>query len=158
MADILHTLSIISIVLGVILIVIAVVLWFVLNIPQVFNDLSGRAAKKSIVQMRQLNEGTSNKSSYVSKHMLTKGNVTGTMEGIGQPVAIEETSLLNENLVKGYEEEATGLLLEEPVGQSKHFGETDTMDENIGVVNRKPSSIIIQLIDEVMLIHTEEAI
>lgn len=53
MAEILHTLSIISFVLAVLFVVIAIILWFVFKIPNVIGDLSGHNARKSIAQMRQ---------------------------------------------------------------------------------------------------------
>ncbi len=53
MAEILHTLSIISFVLAVLFVVIAIIFWFVFKIPNVIGDLSGHNARKSIAQMRQ---------------------------------------------------------------------------------------------------------
>jgi hypothetical protein len=66
--------------------------------------------------------------------------------------------LLNENLAKEYDEQATGLLVDDATGLLDKSGETEALDENISIINRKPTSIIIQLVDEVMLVHTEEVI
>lgn len=158
MAEILHTLSIVSFVLAVIFIVIAIVIWFVFKIPNVIGDLSGRNAKKSIARMRQNNERTGNKSYKASEKNFARGKLTGTMEGMGQLNNIEETGLLNENLAKEYDEQATGLLVDDVTGLLDESGKTDALDENMNVVNRKPSSIVIQLVEEVMFIHTEEVI
>lgn len=111
MAEILHTLSIISFVLAVLFVVIAIIFWFVFKIPNVIGDLSGHNARKSIAQMRQNNEKTGDKSYKASKKNLDRGKLTRTMEGIGEPGnKNEETGLLNENLVKEREIEDTGLL------------------------------------------------
>ena len=161
MADILHTLSIVSFVLAVLFVALAVVLWFVFKIPNVIGDLSGRNAKKSIARMRQNNERTGDKSYKTSEKNLARGKLTGTMEGTGKstnPSNIEETGLLNENLAKGYDEQATGLLLDDATGLLDEFGETVALEEKINVVNRAPSSIVIRMIEEVMLIHAEEVI
>jgi Sec-independent protein translocase protein TatA len=158
MAEILHTLSIVSFVLAVIFIVIAIVIWFAFKISNVIGDLSGRNAKKSIERMRQNNERTGDKSYKASEKNLAREKLTGTMEGMGQPNNIEETGLLNENLAKEYDEQATGLLVDDATGLLDKSGETEALDENISIINRKPTSIIIQLVDEVMLVHTEEVI
>jgi hypothetical protein len=140
MAETLHTLSIISFVLSVIFIATAVVLWFVLKIPNVIGDLSGRNARKSIERMRQDNEKTGSKSQRAHEKKPAKEVV--------QPTGIAETGLLNENLAKEYDEQATGLLDES--------GETEALEKDEETFNRKPSSIKIQMIEEEMLIHTDE--
>lgn len=161
MADILHTLSIVSYILAVLFVVLAIVLWFIFKIPNVIGDLSGRNAKKSIARMRQNNEKTGDKSYRASEKNLERGKLTGTMEGMGKvenPLNIEETGLLNENLAKEYDEQATGLLLDDVTGLLDESGETDALEETVHVADRVPSSVVIQMIEEVMLIHTEEVI
>lgn len=153
MADILQTLSIVSYILSVLFIVLAVALWFIFKITNVIGDLSGRNAKKSIAQMRQNNERTGDKSYKVSKKNLTREKLTGTMEGLGKntmPSNIEETGLLNENFAKEFDDPATELLVES--------GETAALAEKVDIVNRAPASLVIRMIEEVMLIHTEEVI
>lgn len=76
MAEILHTLSIISFVLAVLFVVIAIIFWFVFKIPNVIGDLSGHNARKSIAQMRQNNEKTGDKSYKASKKNLDRGKLT----------------------------------------------------------------------------------
>lgn len=161
MADILHTLSIVSYILAVFFVVLTVALWFVFNIPNVIGDLSGRNAKKSIARMRQNNEKTGDKSYRASEKNLARGKLTGTMEGMGKssrPINIEETGLLNENLAREHDEQATGLLLDDVTGLLGESGETVALEETVDVADRAPSTVVIQKIEEVMLIHTEEVI
>ena len=61
MSDILNIISLVSFVLAGILLVLAVVLFFVFKIPSVWGDLSGKNARKSIERMRQNNEKTGKK-------------------------------------------------------------------------------------------------
>ena len=161
MAETLHTLSIISFVLAVIFVAIAIALWFVFKIPNIIGDLSGRNAKKSIARMRQNNERTGDKSFKASEKNIARGKLTGTMEGLGKADDtnnIEETGLLNENLAKEYDDQATGLLLDDATGLLDESGETATLGDKVEVKKRKPSSIVIRMIEDVMLIHTEEVI
>ncbi|MGN0317028.1 MAG: hypothetical protein ACI4E1_03730 [Lachnospira sp.] len=161
MADILHTLSIISLILAVLFVVLAIALWFVFKIPNVIGDLSGRNARKSIARMRQNNERTGDKTHKASEKNLNRGKLTGTMEGIGktEPSNIEETGLLNENLAHSYEAQDTGLLVDVKATELlEESAETASLDNSAPIPNRAPSTVIIQLIEEVMLIHTEEVI
>lgn len=160
MAEILHTLSIISFVLAVLFVVIAIIFWFVFKIPNVIGDLSGHNARKSIAQMRQNNEKTGDKSHKASKKNLDRGKLTGTMEGIGKSGnKNEETGLLNENLVKEQEIEDTGLLVDQDAtGLLDESGETASLGNEDNIRNREPSSVIIKTLEEVILVHTEEVI
>lgn len=158
MADILHTLSIVSFFLAVFFVVLAIVLWFVFTIPNVIGDLSGRNAKKSIARMRQNNEKTGDKSYKASEKNLARGKLTGTMEGLGQLIDKGETGLLNENLAIGYEDQATGLLVDDATGLLDELGDTAALGNNATTVNRNPASIVLHMIEELMLIHTEEVI
>lgn len=130
MADILHTLSIISYILAVLFVVLAIVLWFIFKIPNVIGDLSGRNAKKSIARMRQNNEKTGDKSYRASE----------------------------KNLARGHDEQATGLLLDDATGLLDESGETAALKETVDVADRAPSTVVIHKIEEVILIHTEEVI
>lgn len=160
MAEILHTLSIISFVLAVLFVIIAIVIWFVFKIPNVIGDLSGHNARKSIAQMRQNNEKTGDKSYKASKKNLDRGKLTGTMEGIGKSGnKDEETGLLNENLVKEREVEDTGLLVDQDAtGLLDESGETASLENEYNVRNREPSLVAIKTLEEVILVHTEEVI
>lgn len=161
MADILHTLSMVSYILAVLFVILAIALWFIFKIPNVIGDLSGRNAKKSIARMRQNNEKTGDKSYRASEKNLARGKLTGTMEGMGKVkshTSIEETGLLNENLARKYDEQATGLLLNDATGLLDESDETDALEETVDVANRAPSIVVVHKIEELMLIHTEEVI
>lgn len=160
MADILHTLSIISFILAVLFVVLAAALWFVFKMANVIGDLSGHNAKKSIARMRQNNEKTGDKSYKASEKNLEREKMAGTMEGMGQALdSRAETGLLNENFARSYEAQDTGLLVDEDAtGLLNESGETESLDANEVISNRAPSTIVIHLIEEVMLIHTDEVI
>ncbi len=159
MAEILHTLSIISFVLAVLFVVIAIIFWFVFKIPNVIGDLSGHNAEKSIAQMRQNNEKTGDKSYKASKKNLDRGKLTGTMEGIGEGNKNEETGLLNENLVKEREIEDTGLLADQDAtGLLDESGVTASLGNENNIRNRELPSVTIKILEEVIIVHTEEVI
>ena len=150
MADTLHTISIVSFVLAGLFVSLAITLWFVFKIHNVIGDLSGRNAKKSIALMRQNNEKSGDKSYKASAKNAERGKLTETMKGLKENEANEETGLLKENIVHSYETEATGLLNE--------VEETESLESSQILLNRPVSTVRIKLVDEKMLIHTEEVI
>lgn len=160
MADILHMISVISFVAAGVFVVVAIVIWFAFKIPSVMGDLSGRTARKSIERMRQNNERTGNKSYKTSERNLERGKLTGTMEGINGTSmnSNEETGLLNENLARNYEVQETSLLIDGSTEPLEILGETAPLEVTSKQNVRPPSSIYVQLIDEIMLVHTEENI
>ena len=86
---------------------------------------------------------------------------TETMDGISKQNVQrinDETGLLSENAASVRSSTETALLTEEDVTASLEtgeLGETQLMD---GVLERKPSSIKLRMINEVMIINTKEAI
>lgn len=159
MADILNTISVISFIAAGIFAVLAIALWFIFKIPTVIGDLSGRTAKKSIERMRQNNEKTGNKLYKTSKGNLERGKLTGTKEGMKQSdESNAETGLLNENLARDFDDQATGILVEDETTLMDGNTETAPLDSANERVERKPSTITIKLIDSVKIIHTEEVI
>lgn len=161
MSDILQTVSVISFVAAGVFVCLAIMFWFVFNIPSVVGDLSGRTARKAIEKMRQHNEKTGKKYYKTGEKNLERGKLTGTMEGLS-PISSncnEETGLLNENSVHKYEEKETGLLIDDnATGLLSDSGETASLEENTQVISRLPSTVAIRLISEVIYIHTEEVI
>lgn len=157
MAGTLHIISIVSFVLAAVFAVLAVALWFLLKIHNVIGDLSGRNAKKSIAQMRQNNEKSGNKSYKASLKNVERGKLTETMHGLGKNGEDEETGLLNENLASSYENEETGLLVDEDSTGILNE-ETGSLEDNNIISKRLPSNVNIEMLDEAMLIHTEEVI
>lgn len=162
MAETLSTLSIISFVIAGVSLAIAIFLWIYFRIPTVIGDLSGRNAKKSIARMRASNEKSGNKSYRASETNAERGKLTGTMPGIGEKNKekknsakkddkMPETGLLAENKANDIGEE-TDLLVEEDTN------ETDLLIETPITVAPKTSTIKLEKIEEVVLVHTDEVI
>lgn len=158
MAETLSSLSNLSFVLAAICASLTIFFWFYFKIPRVFGDLTGRTAKRSIAQMRAANEKSGVKSYRESRVNLSRGKLTDTMSELKlkpeeknyEKVVEnpgEETGILNENREGNFESEATGLLMEEE--------ETTLLAEKVYGHKAKKK---ITMIEEVMIIHTEEVI
>lgn len=166
MAQVLSNISIILFVIAVVFAIASIVIWFVFKIPEVIGDLSGRNARKSIEHMRAETENkknNNNKRSLIHRKAESGmiSNPTETMDGISKQNVQrinDETGLLSENAASVRGSTETALLTEEDVTASLEtgeLGETQLMD---GVLERKPSSIKLRMINEVMIINTKEAI
>lgn len=165
---------------------LAVFFWFKFKIPAVIADLSGQTAKKSIEQIRKFNEkssGQSYKTDAVNekrKRVEKKGKSAAAKSAKVSPMErkreknqeqlpetglLEEsraeykevpmTEVLDESLAGGAEtdllgEEQTGLLLEETGMLTE---ETMPLDQSQTV-----SRVKLVILEEVMLIHTDEQI
>ena len=164
MAQTLQTLSVISYAVAALSFALAVFFWFFFKIPTVIGDLSGRTAKKSIAKMRAANEKkgvqpqkksvplakqstqTAKPSEDPSRKQKTEKVIPCAPSVAGE----QETSLLGENAAVAVESEATGLLVDE--------NETAPLD---APVYRQTERIVgkkLEMIQEVMLIHTDEVI
>ena len=162
MAQTLQMLSIISFTVAGVCLVLAIFFYFFFKIPSVIGDLSGRTARKSIAKMRATNEKTGTKSYKQSKTNAERGKLTGTMPDFGKfnkkNEAPEndkpETGLLEDNKADGeigvFESEATGLLIDEnataPLDVPAHNPIVHTGGKKL------------EIIEEVILVHTEEVI
>lgn len=177
-AEILSLISTISFVIAAISFVLAAFFWFYFKIPSVIGDLSGRTAKKSIARMRASNERAGGQGYKPSAANASRGKLTVTMQHSRGLVAdskkkpatapkkkapagdvMPETGLLATNqavvadgqqtdLLEG--SEATGLLVDEDATASLH-------EEPKAPVKRTGGKKLTML-DEVMLIHTDEVI
>ena len=169
-AEIFSLVSLISYIAAGVCLVLAVLFWFLFKIPVIVGDLSGRTARKSIAKMRQSNEKSGHKSYRSSATNVARGKVTDTMPRTEKkkpaapvvkqnaPVdARPETGLLDENRVHvaSGEETAplnddgtTALLVEE--NETAMLGETPSVARTGG---KK-----LTMINQVMLIHTDEVI
>lgn len=172
--ELLKLLSTISFVVAGVCLVLAAFFWFFFKIPNVIGDLSGRTARKSIAKMRAANEKTGVKSYKESKTNAERGKLTGTMPDSGKlknkkatPPANgqPETGLLADNKAEGIESEATGVLDEE----TSILGSETTgllIDENATAPLDAPAhkqvarvgGKKIEMLEEVMFIHTDEVI
>ena len=166
MAETLSTLSIISFIVAGACLVFSIFLWIFFKTPTVIGDLSGRNARKSIARMRAANEKSGSKSYKESKINAERGKLTDTMQHSKklkreQGVSDErpDTGLLNENRADEPSTDTTGIL---------GSGTTELLiDENATAplddpVKQKPikreGGIKLQMLDEVLFIHTDEVI
>lgn len=177
-AEILSLISTISFVIAAISFVLAVFFWFYFKIPSVIGDLSGRTAKKSIARMRASNERAGGQGYKPSAANASRGKLTDTMQhsrklagdAKKKPATepkkkaqaedvMPETGLLAANkaiaadgqqtdLLAG--SEATGLLVDEDA--------TAPLHEEPKAIIKRTGGKKLKMLDEVMLIHTDEVI
>lgn len=167
-AEILSLLSTIFFVVAAICLALAVFFWFWFRIPTVIGDLSGKNAKKSIARMRASNENSGNKSYRTSQTNAERGKLTGVMdENVKQKKSkakkkedeMPETGLLAENKASNEISEATALLTdEEATGILIDEDSTAVLEEQSREVPKREGGKILTMIEEVMLIHTDEVI
>lgn len=67
---------ILATILALVFLVVAIVLFFVLHIPQIVGDLSGRTARKAIQSIREQNEKTGDKVYKSSQVNIERGKIT----------------------------------------------------------------------------------
>ena len=179
MAEILSIVSLVSYIVAAVSFALAVIFWFVFKIPTVVGDLSGRNARKSIAKMRENNEKSGNKSYRPSTINANRGKVTDTMpdsekldkdkkKKSQKKETITETGLLAENRVTSYVTEQTGLLEEseetamltdtEETGFLIDENETAPLTEEMAIGKKHSVNKALKMIEEIMLIHTEETI
>lgn len=167
MAETLSMISNISFVAAGICLIVAITFFIRFKIPSVIGDLSGRNARKSIEQMRKFNEKSGSKSYKPSKSNVERGKLTETMQGLGagekengnQNGSYSETSLLKENQINLSRESETELLYDdETTGLLQDENETVLLDDGTGKRMEKDERIPIHILEEVILIHTDEVI
>lgn len=155
MAEVLSTLSLISFITAGLCFVLAILFFIKFGIPTVIGDLSGHTARKSIKKMRENNENSGHKSYKPSTNNVLRGKITGSIPDLKEinrsTDEHPETDLLKSNKSEFNENyETTGLL-----NNSKKAVQTENM-----VTTEKVKDNVIQLkiIDDVLLIHTDEVI
>lgn len=82
--EMLHTLSLAAYIAALVLLVLAVVLFFLLDIPKLYGDVSGRTARKAIEAIRQQNEATGNKAYKPSAVNAERGKLTDQITKSGK--------------------------------------------------------------------------
>lgn len=82
--ELLHTLSIVSYIVAGVLFLGAVALFFLLDVPKLISDISGRTAKKAIEAIRQQNERTGDKAYKPSAVNASRGRVTDKISPSGR--------------------------------------------------------------------------
>lgn len=83
----LHLLSMVAYIAAFVLLVLAVVLFFLLDVPKLYGDISGRTARKAIEAIRKQNEASGNKAYKPSAVNAERGKLTDkiTQSGRLQP-------------------------------------------------------------------------
>lgn len=80
----LQMLSLAAYVAALVLLVLAVVLFFLLDIPKLYGDVSGRTARKAIEAIRKQNEATGNKAYKPSAVNAERGKLTDQITKSGK--------------------------------------------------------------------------
>lgn len=170
MAETLSMLSIISFAVAGVAFIVAIILWISFKIPRIIGDLSGRNARKSIARVRASNEKSGEKSYRPSPANEARGKLTSNMPQTqpGQPTEemtpgndiMPETGLLAENkaaqkVTAGTEllseEDSTGILADEVATVPLDAEQAPILQQN----TKKKS---LHMIEEIVLIHTDEVI
>ncbi len=167
MAETLSMISKISFVAAGICLVVAIILFIRFKIPNVIGDLSGKNARKSIEQMRLLNEKSGTKSYKPSKKNIERGKLTETMHGLDKTEKIKnkqdnerpETGLLKENKIVFSKEQETELLIDEEATELlQDENETVLLGDAVKEISERNKGMPIHILDEVILVHTNEMI
>ena len=169
-AEILSLVSLFSYILAGVCFVLAAFFWFFFKIPSVIGDLSGRTAKKSIEKMRQANVKSGNKSYRASATNAARGKLTDTMQQSGKLKKEKspkkntpmdgtdrpETGILADNKADTYVDEGTVSL---EVGEATDVLEEATTELNVEAAPvKRAGGKKLTMINEVMLVHTDEVI
>lgn len=144
-----------------IMLVLSVVLFFVLRIPRIIGDLTGRTAKRAIEKIRKINEQTGDKAHNSSAVNLERGSVTDKISNSGRLIRRSGpkygTGMITEkiptqNLSAASEGENTTVLQiqEETTVLDTCCGETEVLG---CTAEQNAQSITVEY--EIMFIHTD---
>lgn len=82
--ELLQTLSLVAYVAAGVLFLVAIALFFLLDVPKLYGDVSGRTARKAIEAIRQQNESTGNKAYKPSAVNAERGKLTDKITQSGK--------------------------------------------------------------------------
>lgn len=152
--------------------VIAVILFFTLNIPKVISDLTGRTARKAIENIRMQNEQSGDKTYQSSAVNLERGKLTDKISQSGRLMPRDATpfgtGVITEKISTMELEQPAGEtdVLDQPVGETDVLtpiaGETDVLasaageTEVLALVEQPVQAFTIEY--EITFIHTDEVI
>lgn len=154
--ELLQTLSLALYIVAGVLFLVGIALFFLLDVPKLYGDVSGRTAKKAIEAIRQQNESTGNKAYKPSAVNAERGKLTDkiTQSGrlqsqtTGLPVSVG-TEKLDTSTLMPQPSETTVLaeaanettVLEQPVGETTVLtGTISPAGETTILVNNEESS------------------
>ena len=154
--ELLQTLSLVAYIATGILFLVAVALFFLLDVPKLYGDISGRTAKKAIEAIRQQNESSGNKAYKPSAVNAERGKLTDkiTQSGrlqsqtAGLPVSVGTAKFATSTL---HPQPNETTVLEQPAGETTvltgtlppaESGETTVLAQNQVGVNSDESANI----------------
>lgn len=160
--SVLHTCFTVFLVVAVIMVILSVALFFLLNIKDVFNILTGRAVRKTVQEMEEANNATG-RLRKVNK--IAMGDITApTMTD--ELIANSVTEPLQKNMAQAEEQGSENtMLLNEGAGDTTllNSGETSVLSMvNIHAEDEQNQQHInigkFLIVKSEMLIHTDEII
>lgn len=142
--------------------VVAVILFFTLNIPKVISDLTGRTARKAIENIRMQNEQSGDKTYQSSAVNLERGKLTDKISQSGRLMPRDATPFGTGVIT----EKISTMELEQPAGETDVLtpvaGETDVLAPAAGETEvLAPTEQPVQAFTveyEITFIHTSEVI
>lgn len=157
MVETIKLLSTISFIAAVVFLLISVFLFIKFKVISVINDLSGRTARRAIAQIRENNLRTGDKPFKSSNVNINRGKLTepipditssktDKLDGVSAPLQNPETTIFKEG-------GTTELLVDE--------NNTTVLAGSEMAANLEPvqqPKIAVQILERIVLIHTEEAI
>lgn len=163
MAQIFHTISLVAFGMAGISLVVAIILWFRFGIWNIIGELSGRVAKRSIMQMREKSSKTPQRAYYPAARSAGHLNIIETPAETTANALEEQTTLLQESgETTVLQEEGTTVLEEENTVEM--YEETDELTD-IGVPSGGTGQTAelqiaeeFEVIENILFIHTEEQI
>lgn len=156
MAELYSTLSIIFYIVAILFFIAAVLIFIALKIPRVFSDLTGRTARKNINRTRATNEKSGKKFYGPSDTNKSRGKVTDTMPQTKKE-DLPGTGIIEENKAKNVNSESTMLLEDNSTTLLDENGTSELNETNQQIPNNAPK-VDLEIIDEVMFVHTDEVI
>ncbi|MEG2928208.1 MAG: hypothetical protein RR846_01550 [Oscillospiraceae bacterium] len=168
MADTLSVISLVSFIVSGICFLLAVFFWFKFRILTIIGDLSGRTAQKSIERMRSYNEKSGGKAYKSNAVNIGRGKITDTLP--------PSEKLKQDNSKKKSEQVETGLLSTNKVEIAQVYtaelpdscnttallddSGTELLEEYTAVPlpEKHRKGVKLEIIDETILIHTDEVI
>ena len=152
--------------------VVAVILFFTLNIPKVISDLTGRTARKAIENIRMQNEQSGDKTYQSSAVNLERGKLTDKISQSGRLVPRDVTpfgtGVITEKISTMELEQTAGEtdVLSQPTGETDVLtpiaGETDVLAPVAGETDvlapAEQSAQVFAVEYEITFIHTNEVI
>lgn len=84
--ELLQIISLVSFIIAGVLLLLGIALFFLLDVPKLYGDISGRTAKKAIEAIRQQNESSGNKAYKPSAVNAERGKLTDKISHSGSVV------------------------------------------------------------------------